>query len=306
MTDLESAEAERAEPVQQLDPPLPTAPAPAPAEVQPPAEKRVRIGSASVPEPWVLSWTNPSCEMCGGRGFIEGRDAKTREAYKDICPRTMSRARVELRKFLESMAVKKVDPPAPAVAQSPIVSRATAALQRQLDEMEQALARRRQIVDDLKAKAAQAEDSPGIVQIDGWGNRATFELQKSERRISEISQERDEAVERANQLRAELDDITGRVLPALNRQIAAYEASRDHAKAQIESLTVKRKALLTSIAGDWENAEANFHRNTDGLRKRIDKVRRRLTMTLLRAGLQPLDRPLFQPPAQTPDFPESQ
>jgi hypothetical protein len=239
----------------EVDPSALSAP---PAEPATSDEPRVSIGRYLVPLRWALSWSRGDCRDCSGKGWIERVDQR---GVRVLCHRcVMPTATRKLNEQLRAASPQMVPlaPPAPDPREVERHERKIAALRRELGEMEDDLTRRG--VRHQKAVMAERET---------LGSRIAAEQDGSARLLAQT---------------VRVDTLDGEVAELQKRLDERWEALQG-AKVALEALRKEQQAISAERArleSPVAHADERFAKDTAGLRREIEKVRRRLTLALAR------------------------
>lgn len=244
----------------EIDPSALSAPppvAPHPLEEQA-GEQRVSIGRYSVPLRWALSWARGDCRDCSGKGWIERVDQR---GVRVLCHRcVMPTAARKLNDHLRAAAPHMVPlaPPSPDPREVERHDRKIAALRRELSEMEDDLTRRG--IRHINAVEADREAlRPRIAAEQEGSARLLAQTVRVENLEEEVAA-----------LQKQLD---GRWEALQGAKVALADLRKDQ-----EAKAAERARLEAPVV----RADERFAKDTAGLRREIEKVRRRLTLALAR------------------------
>jgi hypothetical protein len=241
-----------------VEPAAPGTPTP-----QPEGEERVLIGRYSVPLAWALSCGRGDCRDCSGKGWIERVDQR---GVRVLCHRcVMPRATRRLDEQMRAAQQLHVPlaAPGPDAAEQERHQRKVSALRRQLAELEDELTRR----GVRHERAVEAERQACGALIAAEQEASTRVLVQSVK---------------VDTLREEVS--------ALERALAARRETLKGAEAALAAFRQEHEAAATKRAGGESpvlRSDERFAKDTVGLRKEIERARRRLTLALARWSSPP-------------------
>lgn len=221
-------------------------------------EERVVLGRYSVPLRWALNWGRGDCRECSGKGWIERVDQR---GVRVLCHRcVIPRATRALNAQVQRADAHQVplDPPHPALDAKELErhERKVTSLRRQLNDLEDRLTRH-------GVRHATAVDDQ---------RRAVGALVISEQELSSLVLAQ---TVRAENARAAVKDTEEILVRHREAQVGA-EAKLSALRVEHEAVAMKRAAG----EGPLLRAEERLARDTAGLRKEIERARRRLNMAL--------------------------